>query len=304
MVKNLTLIKKYHLSLVAIFRNEHRYIEEWLKYHLKVGVDHFYLYDNGGDHKASLDPFMSHITYTLWTDDIAKNRIGTSDYSRQTMAYTDCVIVYGQETEWLQLIDLDEYLVPLDANEVGRSMKIYENEGIDKLRIRRFNFGNDGHWRKPTTASIDSYLRRERRSSHHKDMGRADAIKKVNGPHSFKIEGQTVIPENLSLHHHYTRSLDDWMERAKIGGGQAGKGFRVFIGERKWLAYLTFFALNAKSLYVLFFLIGFDLALWLSPSSPIMLLINLPLLGALLFSFLRGQNEVKDMRMRELMDRN
>lgn len=78
----------------------------------------------------------------------------------------------------------------------------------------------------------------------------------------------------------------------------------MFIGERRWLAHLTFFALNAKSLYVLFFLIGFNLVLWLSPSSPIMLLINLPIFGALLFSFLRGQNEVKDMRMRELMDRN
>ena len=41
--KNLFL---YDLAVVAIFKNEGRYLDEWLAYHLLAGVEHFYLYNN------------------------------------------------------------------------------------------------------------------------------------------------------------------------------------------------------------------------------------------------------------------
>ena len=36
-----------YLSLCAIMKDESPYIREWLLFHLEVGVEHFYLYDNG-----------------------------------------------------------------------------------------------------------------------------------------------------------------------------------------------------------------------------------------------------------------
>lgn len=297
------MAKLHQVSVVAIFRNEHNYIEEWVKYHLKVGVDHFYLYDNGGDHEEILKPFSEHITYTLWTDDIAESRIGSSEYSRQTMAYTDCVEAYTQETEWLQLIDLDEYLVPYDAQNIKESLSKFDSKSIGKLRVPRYNFGNNRHLKPSKDGSITSFFRRERWSSHHKDMGSVSQIQKVNGPHSFRSEGKTVVPSNLKVHHHYTRTLGEWLDRARTGGGQTGKGFRVFLGQRKWLAYLTFFVLNLRSIYVLIFLLGFNLALWLSSNAhPLLFLLNIPIVGFGIFSFLRGQNEVRDRRAIELMD--
>lgn len=35
----------YDLSIMAIVKNE-KYIQEWIEYHLLVGVQHFYIYDN------------------------------------------------------------------------------------------------------------------------------------------------------------------------------------------------------------------------------------------------------------------
>ncbi|MBR0260666.1 MAG: glycosyltransferase family 2 protein [Selenomonadaceae bacterium] len=50
--KNLFL---YDLAIVAILKNEGRYLKEWLDYHLSAGVDHFYLYDNDStDNQAGL----------------------------------------------------------------------------------------------------------------------------------------------------------------------------------------------------------------------------------------------------------
>ncbi|MCP4457549.1 MAG: glycosyltransferase family 92 protein [Cytophagales bacterium] len=295
------MTRRHNLSIVAIFRNEHKYLVEWLEYHIKVGVDHFYLYDNGGDHRDLLEPYMDHITYTLWTDDIAEKHIGETDHSRQTMAYMECVNVYGQQTDWLQLIDLDEYLVPMDNNDIRVSLKKYEKEKLGKLRIPRFNFGNNGHWKLPLSSSIDSYKRRERKSSHYKDMGKPEAIKRVNGPHSFRAKGNMEIPDNLRIYHHYTRSLNEWMKRAKTGGGQAGKGFRVLLGKNKILAYMTFLFLNIKSSHVMITLLSFNIILAVLNAHDYLYLLNLPLIGLEIFSFTKGQNEVKDKRLMELM---
>ena len=36
----------YELSVVAIMKNEGAYLKEWLDFHILVGVEKFYLYDN------------------------------------------------------------------------------------------------------------------------------------------------------------------------------------------------------------------------------------------------------------------
>src|ERR1700674_1155687 len=51
---------QYCLSACAIFRNEAPYLEEWLVFHLGVGVEHFYLYENRStdDFRGVLAPFL------------------------------------------------------------------------------------------------------------------------------------------------------------------------------------------------------------------------------------------------------
>ena len=38
--------KKYFLAICAIFKNEGKFLKEWLNYYLLAGVEHFYLYNN------------------------------------------------------------------------------------------------------------------------------------------------------------------------------------------------------------------------------------------------------------------
>ena len=40
---------KYRISLCLIFKNEAPFLKEWLDYHLAIGIDHFYLYNNNSD---------------------------------------------------------------------------------------------------------------------------------------------------------------------------------------------------------------------------------------------------------------
>ena len=39
--------KSYNVSACAIFQNEAPYLKEWIEYHRLIGVEHFYLYNNG-----------------------------------------------------------------------------------------------------------------------------------------------------------------------------------------------------------------------------------------------------------------
>src|SRR6266705_5250077 len=58
---------QYYLAACAIFRNEAAYLEEWLNFHLGVGVEHFYLYENRStdDFRTVLPPFLERGVFTL-----------------------------------------------------------------------------------------------------------------------------------------------------------------------------------------------------------------------------------------------
>lgn len=102
---------EYKLSICAIFRDEARYLPEWIDFHLKQGVEHFYLYDHLSEDcpEDTLEPYIakgiveiikhSHkpISYTHWN-------------SIQCCAYMDCIKRCKDQTRWCAFIDTDEFL--------------------------------------------------------------------------------------------------------------------------------------------------------------------------------------------------
>lgn len=109
--------KKYNFSICAIFKNEARNLKDWIEYHIHLGVDHFYLYNIG-----SQDSFMSillpyitdgMVTLINWPEVRQDDKDGyTCALSTQFPAYENAVnFVAREETKWIVLIDIDEYLV-------------------------------------------------------------------------------------------------------------------------------------------------------------------------------------------------
>ena len=102
--------KKYTISICGIFKNEAPYLKEWIEYHLLIGIDHFYLYNNNSedDYKSILQPYIKKglITLTEWPD-----------IPGQISAYKHWYENYRHETKWCTFLDLDEFLCPLkDVN--------------------------------------------------------------------------------------------------------------------------------------------------------------------------------------------
>eukprot|EP00578_Thalassiosira_sp_NH16_P017673 CAMPEP_0181123018 /NCGR_PEP_ID=MMETSP1071-20121207/25641_1 /TAXON_ID=35127 /ORGANISM="Thalassiosira sp., Strain NH16" /LENGTH=880 /DNA_ID=CAMNT_0023208063 /DNA_START=224 /DNA_END=2866 /DNA_ORIENTATION=- len=98
---------------------------EWIEFHLLVGFDHIYVYDNTGAHtdETSLESTLfprfldSEVTRIDWPCRVCNNNIpaheNTGERSTQYAAESSCRARYGPYTEWMASFDTDEYLVPM-----------------------------------------------------------------------------------------------------------------------------------------------------------------------------------------------
>lgn len=127
---------KYKVSLCLIFKDEGRYLKEWIEYHLLVGIDHFYLYNNNStdNFKEVLRPYIDCGVVTL---------IDFPEQYAQVKAYNDCYLKTKDETEWLGYIDVDEYINIKKHNSVKdllETVKFYPS-----LFLNWRMFGTSGH---------------------------------------------------------------------------------------------------------------------------------------------------------------
>lgn len=120
-------MKKYQLAICAIFKNEGKYIQEWIEYHKMIGVEHFYLYDNDStDDISILQQYIDDGTITL-------NHI--SGTSQQMPAYNHFLQTYRNEVTWCAIIDLDEFIIPLEKTTLLEQIQAIFSRAEKKFKI-------------------------------------------------------------------------------------------------------------------------------------------------------------------------
>jgi hypothetical protein len=120
---------------------------EWIEFHLLVGFDQIYLYDNSGAHtnatslKEAANRFPGKVTYIDWPSIICNNNPpahdNTGERSSQYAAENSCRTRYGPFTEWIASFDLDEYLVPMgDHTSLTTVLRNAAKGGTNILSLR------------------------------------------------------------------------------------------------------------------------------------------------------------------------
>lgn len=93
-------------AICAVARNENDYLLEWIEYHLDMGFDKIFLYDNNNPSDDSV--------YTLLSSYISEQKVKIIDYrgrkNFQLEAYNECYNNYGLSFDWIAFIDLDEFI--------------------------------------------------------------------------------------------------------------------------------------------------------------------------------------------------
>lgn len=240
---NLRLLKKesvkeknYYTSICAIFKNEARYMREWIEYHRIIGIDHFYLYNNFSDdnYKKVLNPYIIEGLVTLIEWPVKQG---------QMSAYKDCAEKYAFETNWIVYIDLDEYIVPNKSEDIKLLLKDFEKRPIVVAYWKLF--GSSGRisrnlqglvtedfylcWRKYT--NIGKYFYNtaydyaddmsENRDMHSRwSRYRGHKLPPVNFYDHIICNGINIVDDGyppVQINHYFTKSYDEYLEKKTRG---------------------------------------------------------------------------------------
>ncbi len=231
-------MKKYTVSLCAIFRDEGAYLKEWLEYHLIIGVDHFYLYNNFSqdNYKEILAPYIETGKVTLIDWPIPQG---------QMAAYADCTEKFGAETNWIGFIDLDEYVVPNHDDNIKEFLARFRHRPL--VLIYWLYFTSGGHysrdlkhlliedftvcWKKyadigklffNTAYDYANELNAKRHMHYRWAKAGKIILPPVNVFDKVCIYGENPVPTDdmpAQINHYVVKSYEEYGEKKKRGGG-------------------------------------------------------------------------------------
>ncbi len=147
---------EHKFSLVACARWEDEHILEWLDYHKAIGFDHVYLWSNDDDPEALRRAVQPHlgdqhpfVTFNHWPT-----------VGQQFHIYESFLENYAQETEWFSFLDIDEFLVLRDVNDIRVFMDGFDPT-VDCVYFHWANFGANGRMRRQPGSILTGLVRRE-----------------------------------------------------------------------------------------------------------------------------------------------
>lgn len=229
---------RYYCSACLIIRDENEYLEEWLKWHIGQGVEHFYIYDHGSEHSVreflrTIDSSISDvITLTEWTG---------SHQDAQPDAYNDCLRRFRWESRWIAFIDTDEQIRVKSGQSLPAFLKNYEQfAGLMAVWV---TYDANGMKNKTPGTLRQRFSRVTRASEFGNSAGKSivqamlmDSMYIHNGKatrgffvvneHCEPIPDYALIPPNpstdlISVDHFYTKSYEEWLNKIKRGSGHA-----------------------------------------------------------------------------------
>lgn len=218
------------VAIVAIIKDEADYLGEWLAYHIALGVEHFFIYDNGSTDgtAALLERYINHGLVT---------RIDWPLGGGQLAAYNHALRMFGTTAEWLAFYDPDEFLVPLLDDDIPAFLARFPDAA--DVRVPRVEFGFSGHLRKPQGLTIDNYTQvadvlglGTSAPPRVKSIVRPRAVSAVDIHLAFPADvpaaGQPTrtyeaeVTGVAQLSHYYTRSFEEF-EAKRFRGSATGR---------------------------------------------------------------------------------
>lgn len=127
--------QKHRVALCLIFKNEAPFLKEWLDFHLALGVDHFYLYNNNSDDdfREVLRPYVLGGVITL---------IDWPQPHSQRWAYKDCYTRFRSECNWIGFLDADEFVCPKYETDINDWLRRFDR--FPSVMISYLMFGTGG----------------------------------------------------------------------------------------------------------------------------------------------------------------
>ena len=233
-----------YLTVCMNFKDEAPYLKEWIEYHIKVGVDHFILYNHNSkdNYKQVLQPYINKKMITL----LNCNAKRVKHYT-----YPNTVNKFYKFSKWIAFIDCDEFLVP-GGNCLKKELEKFER--YPGVHICSKFFGSNGHVKKPSGGVLKNFTKRRDDSNSKKVTVKSIinprlTIPKCMSPHWFSyVDGKLPVDTkgrpitrryknsqahlteanylHIHLNHYWCRSYEEYMKKHNKPNDSTGEDKR------------------------------------------------------------------------------
>lgn len=222
-------MKKYIVSVCLLIKDEGKYLEEWLEWHKKIGIEHFYIYDNGSQIPVLNFIPISFINYVTIIDFSSPRK------NIQQEAYFDCIKNFGKDNEWIAFIDTDEFIRIKNGGSIQDFLSefiiedailvpwiIYNaNEQVKSSNeLVRNRFTQVANQFFPKDEPMHKAIVRMRRVTHmgaHSPIPTLCSLLITDEEHNDIRQIKKIPGNKIVIDHYFTRSYEEWVE--KMGRG-------------------------------------------------------------------------------------
>lgn len=157
--------------IITIIKDEQPYLEQWIKYHINIGIDTFFIYEDffSSSHREICDKFpqvqLNSVSALFknehdveWAIDKRKKCIGLQH------VYQPAAVCKVMKTDydWVFIMDVDEYITLSDnssENSLQNTLSLYSDYGAVVLYWKNFGANNLVHSPKFPYSLVDTYTK-------------------------------------------------------------------------------------------------------------------------------------------------
>jgi hypothetical protein len=206
------------VALVCIAKDEDDYIDEWVDYHLKLGVDRVFIYEN--DWRSERRDGVTTIPF--------------DGPGRQIYAYNDFIFTNGETGivyDWAIFIDVDEFICLKKHKTIKDFLREYGSipSQVDGIAMNWMTFGSNNA--SPSGSVLERFTRRaENPERHIKLIVNLNGDRLMMGPHhsyGFWIDtnGQVGSGQNnfvpatdvIQLNHYFCKTRQEYEKKMARG---------------------------------------------------------------------------------------
>lgn len=216
----------YQIAACLMFYNEAYFLKEWLEYHKLIGIEHFYLFNNG-----STDNYLEILKPYLESGEVELLDYPERGNSQSEHNHIQCVLIYNHalrlargKVKWLAIIDADEFIFPVKDKTLLKILNKYKDYG--GVYIDYLFFGTSYFPKVPEHQTILETLTRcaKKPMAFGKSIVRPERVKDCTDPHrmwyvepyyhvdtnckTFNWTPEEFSDDTLLLHHYYVGDED------------------------------------------------------------------------------------------------
>lgn len=225
----------------AMAKNEHLYINDWVKHYSKLGFDKIYLFDNDDNDKAFIKDY---IDKSLLDKVVVVNVRGQKRKNLQHEIYTYFYLTHN--FDWVLFCDIDEFLFGVENIHSFLSQEKFNN--VKQIRIKWKLFGDDELITRDTSIPVYDCFKKEITNCLDKALDKPFPLHNqakmivrgklknviINSAHFASYRNGKIIPsvlpsgsicnsaitlkedysnETIYLNHYMTKSLDEFLNQ-------------------------------------------------------------------------------------------